>query len=185
MTRINLLRPRLPSRELRALRLHAAIAPLLALLLVLSLGAAVPLRQAERAARADLSSAEAELSALAAEVERWQALRQETSQLRARLAALDAVLPEGRRFSPLLEEVADAFAGHCRVERIALSPQEGLSLQGRAGSYSAAADCVERLRALPDLAGVVLQSAEWTHASDPVVFHVAGALWPEGGGGQP
>ena len=52
-----------------------------------------------------------------------------------RLAALDAALPDGRRFSPLLEEVADAF-GDCRVERIALSPQEGLSLQGRAGSYS-------------------------------------------------
>lgn len=185
MKRINLLRPRLPSREIREAQILTGLALVLTLLLILSLIACGIGRGAVRAAGGELLAAEAQLSAVSGDVERWQALMKETRRLEGRLEALGAALPGERRFTPLLEEIAEALGEGCTAERIAISPQEGLSLRGRAQSYRAAADCVERLRALPALSAVVLQSAYLSESADQVDFQVVGELWPgEGGGGE-
>ena len=185
MTRINLLRPRLMSRELRQVRLHTGLALLLALLLALSLVTGAACRRAARSAGARLLAVEARLAEVTAEVERWQAVREETRRLQARLEALDAALPAEQQFAPVLEEISAAFAGDCTVQRMAVGAREGVSLEGRAGSYASAAVCVERLRAVPALSSVVLQSAQRSGAGDAVTFHVVGELWHGEGGGEP
>lgn len=184
MTQVNFLRPRLPSRELRQRRRLQYGLLMLGVLLAACLAGYGGIRRAARLAAAELAAAQARLAATAGRVERWQAIQDEARRLGDRLEALGAIPAQEVRFAALLADVAGACTGICRLTEVALDPENGLTLRATAGSHTAAAECVERLRALPQVAGVELRSSVRGEETGEVRFEVVGTLAGEGGQGR-
>lgn len=175
MTSVNLLRPRLPSRQSVVRRRYRAAGAVLLVLMAASLGAHGWMRLERQRAAEAAAAVEARLAAEMRAVKEWQALQREIGELEERGALLQQVPAAEERFAALAGQIDAAAPPGCALESLVLGPGDTLSLTGSAPSHGAAADYVDRLRALPGVAGLEVQSL--VAADDGrVIFDLRGAM---------
>jgi len=181
MTRINLLRPRLPSRQsAQRLRL-AGVGAALGLALLLSLSASLWAGAAGRLAAGALARVEEQRAREARHVAEWQALKAETRALEARAALLAQVERAAVRFAPLSGRIWAAAPPGCSVKQLILAPTGELIVKGEAESHREVADFVDRLRTVPGVERMEVEASSRTTGSGRVAFSLRGAM---GGGAQ-
>lgn len=176
MTRVNLLRPRLPSRQSGVRRRMLYVGSMLLLLILASVGVHHRSLAEQRMAARSVSSVEAQLVAEMARVTEWQAMRKEIDRLEVRLGLLDQIPPARDGLAALAGAIRTAAEPGCRVESLAFDPNGGLMVKGSAGSHGDVADYIDRLRSMPGVSGLELQSSVRSAADGRVSFDLRGTI---------
>lgn len=184
MTRVNLLTPRLPSKESMQMRRLIGAGAAVVVALAVSVGAYLWILVEQASAARKLGTVEAELAVEERQVARWQALMTDVKEAEGRKQILSLIPPRSSNFASLVRTVTGASPAGCQVAHLVIESNGTLSLKGTADSHTLVAAYLDQLRAVPGLEGVEFQSSVQPAVGGGVTFSLTGASSTEKSGSE-
>lgn len=176
MTRVNLLQPRLPSQEILAQRRVRSARLAIVGLAALSAAALVWMLISRFAWEDKLAATEAEIAAETSMAKEATALDRAIQEADTRAQFLAELPQKEERIGALVAAINAVQPAGCSVQQVAVEADGSLRIAGTAASHQQVADYVDKLRALPALAGVTFEGSETPNESQNVTFTLQAAM---------
>lgn len=186
MMRVNLLAPRLPSRQVLRVRRLTRAGSILLLLIAVTVGALLWVLTSQTALKSRIAAVDQALAAQAPSMAEYQSIAAQVKDAEGREETLALVPDPESHFSPLILTLDELTPPGCSLTSVVMDPEGGIAILGNATSHSALAAYIDQVRSVPDLAGAELQSATQSGGSIAFRLHavLADAAAGAGEGGQ-